>query len=59
MSKTNPIGSALICLVLLILIGYAFSLALSLDWGMYFKVAGIIIAIAAIVCVVASGGDKS
>jgi hypothetical protein len=60
MSKTNPIGSVLVCLVLLMLIGYAFSLALSLDWGMYFKVAGIIIAIAAIVGIVASGGkDKS
>lgn len=59
MSKTNPIGSALVCLVLLMLIGYAFSLAISLDWGMYFKAAGIIIAIAAIVGIVASGGERS
>ncbi len=58
MSKTNPIGSVLVCLALLILIGYAFSLALSLDWKMYFKVAGIIIAIAAIVGIVAAGGDR-
>ncbi len=58
MSKTNPIGSVLVCLVLLMLIGYAFSLALSLDWRMYFKVAGIIIAIAALVGIVAAGGDR-
>jgi hypothetical protein len=58
MSKTNPIGSVLVCLVLLMLIGYAFSLALSLDWGMYFTVAGIIVAIAAIVGIVAAGGDR-
>lgn len=59
MSKTNPIGSVLVCLLLLMLIGYAFSRALSLDWGMYFKVAGIIIAIAAIVGIVTAGGDSS
>jgi hypothetical protein len=58
MPKTNPIGSILVCLVLIILIGYAFSLALSLDWKMYFKVAGIIVAIAAIVGIAAAGGDK-
>lgn len=59
MSKTNPIGSVLVCLLLLMLIGYAFSRALSLDWGMYFKVAGIIIAIAAIVGIVTAGGNSS
>lgn len=59
MSKTNLIGSVLVCLLLLMLIGYAFSRALSLDWGMYFKVAGIIIAIAAIVGIVTAGGDSS
>ena len=58
MPKTNPIGSILVCLVLLILIGYAYSLALSLDWKMYFQVAGIIVAIAAIVGIVAAGGDR-
>ena len=58
MPKTNPIGSILVCLVLIIFIGYAFSLALSLDWKMYFKVAGIIVAIAAIVGIAAAGGDR-
>ncbi len=58
MPKTNTIGSLLVCLVLIMLIGYAFSRALSLDWALYFKVSGIIIAIAALVGLLASGGDK-
>jgi hypothetical protein len=58
MPKTNTIGSVLVCLVLIMLIGYAFSRALSLDWMLYFKVGGMIIAIAALVGFVASGGDR-
>ncbi|MCI0454919.1 MAG: hypothetical protein L0Y68_07995 [Candidatus Dadabacteria bacterium] len=59
MSKTNSIGSAVICLVLLSLIGYAFSRALVLDWRLYLTVAGIIVLIAAITGIVAAGGNKS
>ena len=59
MPKTNPIGSVIICLVLLTLIGYAFSRALNLDWGLYFTVAGIILLIAAITGIAAAGGNKS
>ncbi len=59
MLKTNPIGGSIICLVLLALIGYAFSRALTLDWKLYFTVAGIIILIAAITGFAAAGGNKS
>ncbi|HLE26342.1 MAG TPA: hypothetical protein VI935_11960 [Thermodesulfobacteriota bacterium] len=59
MPKTNPIGSVIICLVLLSLIGYAFSRALNLDWKLYFTVAGIIVLIAAITGIAAAGGNKS
>ncbi|HEY7534506.1 MAG TPA: hypothetical protein VH878_01000 [Thermodesulfobacteriota bacterium] len=58
MSKTNLIGSSIICLVLLTLIGYAFSRALILDWRLYFTVAGIIVLVAAITGILASVGNK-
>jgi len=59
MPKTDPIGSVIICLVLLTLIGYAFSRALNLDWRLYFMVVGVIVLIAAITGIAAAGGNKS
>jgi hypothetical protein len=60
MRKTNPIGSAIICLVLLSLIGYAYSRALTLDWRLFFTVVGIIVLIAVITGIAAAaGGNKS
>lgn len=58
MLKTNIIGSLVVSLVLLTIAGYLISLGFSLDWGMYFKAAGIIFVIAAIVSLFALGSDK-
>ncbi len=59
MLKTNVVGSLIICLVLFAILAYLFSIGLSLDWRFYFKVAGIVALIAAVVGFAASGGDKA
>ncbi|HEX9830530.1 MAG: hypothetical protein ACRENT_07030 [Thermodesulfobacteriota bacterium] len=59
MLKTNIVGSIIVCLVLLAILAYLFAIGLSLDWKFYFKVAGIVAVIAAIVGFAASGGDKA
>ena len=59
MQKTNIVGSVVISLVLLALVGYAFSIGLSLEWNFYFKLGGIVLIIAAIIGIAASGGDKT
>lgn len=58
MLKTNTIGSLIVSLVLLTIAGYLISLGFSLNWGMYFKAAGIIFVIAAIISLLSLGGDK-
>jgi hypothetical protein len=59
MLKTNVIGSVIICLILFTILGYVFSLGVHINWPMYFKVAGIIVVIAAIIGIAAIGGDKT
>jgi hypothetical protein len=59
MMKTNIIGSVIISLMLLALVGYAFSIGLSLEWNLYFKLGAIVIVIAAIISIAASGSDKT
>ncbi|HXG30892.1 MAG TPA: hypothetical protein VNK81_04545 [Thermodesulfobacteriota bacterium] len=58
MLKTNVFGAVIICLILFTILGYLFSIGLSLDWRFYFKVLGIVAVIAAIIGIAASGGDK-
>lgn len=52
MLKTNIPGAIVIVLVVLGIIGYAFSLRLTLEWGFYFKTLGIVAVIALLVTVV-------
>jgi hypothetical protein len=59
MLKTNVVGSIIVCLLLFGILAYLFAIGLSLDWKFYFKVAGIVAVIAAIVGFAASGGDKA
>lgn len=59
MLKTNIVGSVIISLILLTLVGYAFYLGVKIDWSLYFKVAGVVIAIAAVIGIASSGGDKT
>ncbi len=59
MLKTNILGSVFISLILLALVGYAFSIGLTLEWNMYLKLGGLILIIAAIIGIASSGGDKS
>jgi len=59
MLKTNVVGSLVICLVLFAILAYLFNLGLSLDWKFYFKIAGVIAVIAAVIGLAASGGEKA
>ncbi|MDA2919209.1 hypothetical protein MYX76_06930 [Desulfobacterota bacterium AH_259_B03_O07] len=59
MLKTNILGSVIVSLILLALVGYAFSIGLTLEWNMYLKLGGLILIIAAIIGIASSGGDKS
>jgi len=59
MLKTNVVGAVIICLILFTILGYLFSIGLSLNWQFYFKVLGIVAVIAAVISIAASGGDKS
>lgn len=52
MLKTNIPGGILIVLIVLGIIGYAFSLRLSLEWNFYFKMLGLVVIIAAVVSVI-------
>lgn len=58
MLKTNVLGSLVVCLVLLIIVGYFISLGFDLNWSLYFKAAGVIVVIAAILSLLALGGDR-
>jgi hypothetical protein len=59
MLKTNVIGSVVVCLVLFAILGYLLSLGISINWNFYFKVAAVVLAIAAIIGIASSGGEKS
>ena len=59
MLKTNILGSVFISLILLALVGYAFSIGLTLEWNLYFKLAGMVLIIAAIIGIASSSGDKT
>ncbi len=59
MLKTNVIGSLFVCIILFSIIGYFFSLGVNINWDQYFKVIGIIAAIAAITSIASFGRNKS
>ena len=59
MLKTNIVGSVIISLILLSIVGYAFYLGAKIDWSLYFKVAGVVVAIAAVIGIASSGGVKT
>ncbi len=59
MLKTNVIGSVVVCLVLFAILGYLLSLGISIDWKFYFKVAAVVLVIAAIIGIASSGGEKT
>ncbi|HEX3035830.1 MAG TPA: hypothetical protein VHT73_12010 [Thermodesulfobacteriota bacterium] len=58
MLKTNVLGSLVICLILLAIVGYFISLGFNLNWSLYFKAAGVVAVIAAIISILAIGGDR-
>ena len=58
MLKTNVLGSLVVCLILLMIVGYFISLGFDLNWSLYFKAAGVIAVIAAIISLLSLGGDK-
>ncbi|GIW46309.1 MAG: hypothetical protein KatS3mg078_0186 [Deltaproteobacteria bacterium] len=58
MLKTNIFGSIIVCLILFTIIGYFFYLGVHINWSMYFKITGIVLAIAFIVGISLSGGNK-
>jgi hypothetical protein len=58
MLKTNVLGSLVVCLVLLTIVGYFINLGFDINWGFFFKVAAIVAVIAAVVSVLTIGGDK-
>ncbi len=59
MLKTNIIGSVIISVIILALIGYALDVGMSIDWKLYTKIGAVVIAIAAIVGIASAGGDKT
>ena len=59
MLKTNVIGSVVVCLVLFAILAYLLSLGISIDWKFYFKVAAVVLVIAAIIGIASSGGEKT
>ncbi|MGQ0794039.1 MAG: hypothetical protein ACT4NX_08175 [Deltaproteobacteria bacterium] len=58
MLKTNILGSVLICSVLFSIIAYLFSLAIDINWPMYFRIVGVVAVIALIIAVLAREGGK-
>ena len=59
MLKTNIIGSILVCAILFGVVGYFFSLGININWFLYFKVLGIIGAIAVITSIASIGKSSS
>ena len=52
MLKTNIIGSVVIVVLVLALVGYGLSLHISIEWNLYFKILGIIAAVALAVSII-------
>ncbi len=42
MLKTNLLGAIIVVVFILALVGYGISIRMSLDWGTYFKIIGIV-----------------
>lgn len=59
MLKTNIIGSTIISIILLAIVGYALSIGMSIDWNLYLKIGAVVLVIAAIIGIASTGGDKA
>jgi len=59
MLKTNIIGSMVISIILLAIIGYALSIGMSINWNLYLKFGAVVLVIAAIIGIASAGGDKT
>ncbi|MGB7293580.1 MAG: hypothetical protein WBD99_15535 [Thermodesulfobacteriota bacterium] len=59
MLKTNIIGSTIISIILLAIVGYALSIGMSIDWKLYLKIGAVVLVIAAIIGIASAGGDKA
>jgi hypothetical protein len=59
MLKTNIIGSTIISIILLAIVGYALSIGVSIDWHLYIKIGAVVLVIAAIIGIASAGGDKA
>lgn len=58
MLKTNIVGSAVISIILLAIIGYALYVGMSIDWKLYIKIGAVVLVIAAIIGIASAGGDR-
>ena len=59
MLKTNIIGSMVISIILLAIIGYALSIGMTINWNLYIKIGAVVLVIAAIIGIASAGGDKT
>jgi hypothetical protein len=59
MPKTDVIGSMIISLILLAIIGYALYVGISINWNLYIKIGAVVLVIAAIIGIASAGGDKA
>jgi hypothetical protein len=59
MLKTNIIGSIVISIILLAIIGYALYVGMSINWNLYTKIGAVVLVIAAIIGIASAGGDKT
>lgn len=59
MLKTNVLGSAVISIILLAIIGYGLYVGMAINWGLYLRIAGVVLVIAAIIGIASAGGDKT
>ena len=59
MPKTNVIGSMIISLILLAIVGYALYIGISINWNLYIKIGAVVLIIAAIIGIASAGGDKA
>lgn len=57
--KTNILGSVIISIILLAIIGYALDVGMSIDWKLYTKIGAVVLVIAAIIGIASAGGDKA
>jgi hypothetical protein len=59
MLKTNIIGSIIVCAIIFGVVGYFFSIGLKINWFLYFKVLGLIAAIAVITSIASLGKSNN